>query len=157
MEEQDLRNVLLAVGIIIGFIFVVSASIYIIKEHYGLTCSCQLSLPIFISVLTSLGVFVGILTYYFLSKSFSKKKTELIGNIEKTLNFLEKEEKEIVSVLINEGDIVQNKLSKITGIDPVKLHRRLSGLEKRNIIRKEKKGMTNMVILETEFKELFIK
>ncbi|MFP4423942.1 MAG: hypothetical protein ACLFP2_01795 [Candidatus Woesearchaeota archaeon] len=150
-------NVLLAMGIIIGFIFLVSASVYIIKEYYGLTCSCHMTLPIFIFVLTSLGVFVGILTYYFLSKSFSQKKNKLFGNIEKTLNFLEKEEKEIVTVLIKEGDLAQNKLSKITKIDPVKLYRRLSSLEERKIIRKEKKGMTNIIHLENEFKEIFIK
>ncbi|MGM5488433.1 MAG: helix-turn-helix transcriptional regulator [Nanobdellota archaeon] len=157
MEDQDLRNVLLAVGIIIGFIFVVSASIYMIKEHYGLSCSCQLSLPIFISVLTSLGVFVGILTYYFLSKSFSKKKNELFGNVDKTLTFLEQQEREIISALIKKGDIAQNTLGKITKMDPVKLHRRLSSLESRGVLQKKKTGMTNTIILDKDLKSIFIK
>lgn len=157
-ENNDLNNILLAVALIIGFIFFVSIAIYFIKDHYSLSCGCTLSLPLVISILTSLGVFVGILTYYFLSKSFSKEKEKFFGNVEKTLNFLDQEEKEIISVLIkNDGEIPQNKLSKISKIDAVKLHRRLLGLESKEIINKVKKGMTNKIILNDDFKDIFIK
>lgn len=158
MERQELRNMLLAIALIMGFIFVVSLSIYFIKERYGLSCRCQASLPIFIAILASLGVFVGILTYYFLSNSFKKEKEDLFGNIERTLDFLGKEEKEIVSVLIkNKGEIAQNVLKRKVRIDPVKIHRRLQNLESRGILNKRKSGMTNKIILKDEFRRLFIK
>lgn len=157
-EKKDLRNMLLAVALIMGFIFIVSLTIYFIKDHYGLSCSCKVSLPLIIATLTSLGVFVGILVYYFLSKSFSKEKEALFENVEKTLSFLGPEEKAIIQALIqSKGEIAQSSLSKIAKIDSVKLHRRLLILEFKGIIHKVKNGMTNNIVLNDDFKKLFIK
>ncbi|MFW6286073.1 MAG: helix-turn-helix transcriptional regulator [Nanoarchaeota archaeon] len=157
-ENENLNYILLAVGLIMGFMFIVSISIYIIKTKYALSCNCEISLPIVITILTSLGVFVGILTYYFLSKSFSKEKNKILGNIDETLNFLENEEKLIVSILIkNNGEITQNKLSKKTKINNVKIHRKLIPLISKGILKKEKNGITNKIILNNELKQLFIK
>ncbi|MFP4195968.1 MAG: helix-turn-helix transcriptional regulator [Candidatus Woesearchaeota archaeon] len=159
-ESQDgsnLRSILLSVAILIGFIFVVSLAIYFINDNYGLACSCKVTLPIIIAVLTSLGVFVGILTYYFLSKSYSKEKQQILGNIEHTLDFLEHDNKVIVLALIRDGgEITQSNLADVTGINAVKLHRKLANLESKGVVRKEKNGMTNKVILNDSFKELFI-
>ncbi len=157
-ENKDLYNILLAVASIMGFIFLVSLAIYFIKDNYGSSCSCSFSVPTIISILASLGVLVGIMTYYFLSKSFSKEKEKIFGNVEKTLDFLDQEEKSILlSIIKNNGRISQNSLSKKTGIDRVKLYRRLSGLEAKGIVHKVKNGMTNKIILNNDFKELFVK
>jgi hypothetical protein len=157
-KDQNLRNIIPAISLVIGFIFIVSLSIYFIKETYSQSCNCNISVPIIISILTSLGVFVGILTYYFLSKSFSKEKEKIFGNVEKTLDFLDKEEKEILIFLIkNKGELNQNNLSNITKIDSVKLHRRLLNLESKGIINKKKSGMTNKIILNEDLIDLFIK
>lgn len=156
-NSDDIRHLLLGVAVLMAFVFVVSLSIYLIKEHYGLSCSCEISLPIVISILTSLGVFVGILTYYFFSKSFSQEKEKILGNVEHTLNFLDKDERTILLAIIeNEGTIAQKTLAKRTGLDSVKLHRRLSSLENKNILHKDKKGMTNIIILNPEYITLFI-
>ncbi len=157
-KNKDLHNILLAVAVLMIFIFIVSSAIYFIKENYGLSCSCKFSLPIVIAALTSLGVFVGILVYYFLSKSFSKEKEKLFGNVEKTLNFLDQEEKSIlISIIENNGEISQTAISSKTGIDAVKIYRRLSSLESKGIVRKLKKGMTNRIILTDDFKKIFVK
>jgi len=157
-KDKDLQNILLAIGLIMGFMFITSLTIYFIKIKYGLSCSCQFSLFIIIVILVSLGVLVGITTYYFLSKSLFKEKEKIHLNIEKTLNFLDADEKTIFSELIkNKGEIAQNSLGKIVKIDSVKLHRRLLNLELKNIIHKKKSGMTNIIVLNDEFKDLFIK
>lgn len=157
-ENKNLQNILLSVALIMGFVFLVSLAIYFIKNNYGLSCSCEVSLTIVIAILASLGVFVGILTYYFLSKSFFKEKEQLFVDVEKTLNFLDKEEKTILLILIeNNGEILQNNINKKINMDSVKIHRRLLNLESKEIIKKEKKGMTNKIILREDFKNLFIK
>ncbi len=157
-EKNSLNNVILAVGLVMGFTFVVMLSIYLIRELYGSDCSCRESLPIVIATLSSLGVFVGILTYYFLSASFLKEKKQILGDVEKTLNFLAPEEKKILREIIKqEGEATQSLLGGATGLGSVKLHRRLLALESKGILQKEKKGMTKKVILNNEFKELFIK
>ncbi len=157
-EKKDLYNVLLAVGILMGFIFLVSIAIYLIKDNFGLSCSCKVSLPLIIAALTSLGVLVGIMTYYFLSQSFSKEKEQLQADVRLTLDFLGQEEKRIVSALIEcGGEVAQNELSRLTKMSPVKLHRRLLSLETKNILKKEKKGMTNKVGLNESFHKIFVR
>lgn len=156
-KSSEIRNVLLAVALLMGFVFIVSLALYSIKERYGMSCSCGNSLITMIAVLVSLGVFVGILTYYFFSRSFSEEKEKIFGNIEKTLDFLDREEKSILMALIeSNGEIAQNNLSAKTCIDPVKLHRRLTGLEKKGVISKTKNGMTNNVLLKDDFKDIFM-
>lgn len=156
-QNKQLLNMLLAIGLVMGFIFIVSTSIYFIQETLMPGCACKYSIPIIIAVLTSLGVFVGVLTYYFLSKSFIKEKKKIYVNAEKTLDFLEPEEKKIVLALINnKGECIQSLLAKITGINPVKLHRRLHALESKGIIAKKKNGMTNKLYLHKDYIGLFI-
>jgi len=136
----------------------VSLSIFLIQEQYGLSCSCKVSLPLVVGVLSSLGVFVGILTYYFLSSSFIKEKQEIYGNVMNTLNFLDGEERVIVRSLIEMGgESTQGNICNKTNLDPVKTHRRLLSLESKGILRKEKNGMSKKVILSDEYKRLFIK
>jgi uncharacterized membrane protein len=157
-ERKDILNLILAIALVIGFIFLVSIITYFIKEHYNLSCGCTISLPVVIAILASLGVFVGLLTYYFLSKAFFKQKEKLFGDAEKTLNFLDSDEKKIIQALISKkGESAQSSLGKLTGIDAVKLHRRLLDLESKKVIHKEKMGMTNKIVIEDEFKKIFIK
>ena len=81
-----------------------------------------------------------------------------MGNVEKTLKFLDSDEKKIVSVLIeNNGEIFQSTLSNKTKLDSVKLHRRLLSLESKDVIHKAKTGMTNTINLSKDLLELFIK
>ena len=157
-EKSDLSNILIAVALIMGFIFAVSFTVFYVRDSYGVSCDCNASFPLIVAGFSSLGVFVGVLTYYVLSKSFIRQKEKIKGNVEKTLNFLENEERLIIKTLIdNQGSCTQNVLSKLTGIDPVKLHRRLKALESKDIISKDKNGMTNELILKPEFKDLFIR
>jgi len=157
-KEEELKNIMLAIAIIMGFVFIVSISIFYIKENYATTCSCNTPINFIIITLTSLGVFIGVLTYYFLSNSFFKQKEKLFFDAEKTLNFLDLDERKIIEVLIkNKGSLAQNKLSKESKLDSVKLHRRLNNLENKEIILKQKKGMTNTINLKDEFKAIFIK
>ena len=158
MIEKNSANVMIAIAIIMGFVFIVSLAMYFVTDYYSLVCSCRASMQITIAALASLGVFVGAVTHYRLSKTFVKERETVIRNLQKTLDFLEPEERKILKALLdNQGVLAQNQLSKATKITPVKLHRRLASLEAKNIIRKEKNGMTNNVIVDEELRELFTK
>jgi uncharacterized membrane protein len=161
-NNEELRNIILAIALVMGFTFLVSFFVFYVKDRYGVnkSCSCGMSLTLIIVALASLGVFVGTLTYYFLSKSLLKNR-KIDNNkkdIELTYNFLDTEERKIIKAIINsKNKISQNKLSKITEIDPVKLSRRISSLEEKDIILKEKNGMTNTIKLKLEIYNLFKK
>lgn len=155
-DRQGLRGLLLVVALVMGFVFLVVLSIYLVRERYGLSCGCGVSIPLIIGLLSSLGVFVGILTYYFLSKAFYREKEEIFGNVEKTLKFLDGDEKALLSALIESGgEAFQSDLARSAGLSPLKVHRRLSRLSSKGVVRKVKHGMTNKVVLDDDLKALF--
>ncbi len=158
--RKDLINIMLAIALVMGFIFIATFTVYYIRDKYGISdsCGCMVSLPMVMILLASLGVFVGTMTYYFIAKAFFTEKKTITVNIEKTLDFLDNEERLILKALIkSNGSSAQNKLPALTGIDSVKLFRRLANLEKKGIIKKQKKGMTNNIDLNEPFTELFLK
>jgi len=157
-RTNELMNFIIAIALLMAFIFAVSFFVYYAKEHYSPACGCNVPLPLMIVILSSLGVFIGAVCYYLFLKSFATKEKIIHANIEKTLEFLDPEEKKILRALIDgRGRCAQNTLKRVTGIDPVRLHRRLSSLQARGILRKERAGMTNMILLEESFADLFIK
>ncbi|MEM0230805.1 MAG: hypothetical protein QXW00_03175 [Candidatus Woesearchaeota archaeon] len=157
-SNNELTNFLIAIALLMAFIFGVSFFIYYAKEHYSPACGCNVPLPLMILILSSLGVFIGAVCYYLFLKSFLVKEEVIHSNVEKTLDFLEPEERKIIKALIDgSGRCAQNTLKKITGIDAVRLHRRIVSLESRGIIKRERNGMTKIVILEEPFSKIFIK
>ncbi len=160
MESKSfLRRVILAISLVMGFVFLVSLTVFYIKENYGVAESCTCDIPIYliIIILSSLGVFVGTFTYYLLTRAFIKDKKTLKSDILKTLDFLNNDEKKIMEAIIhNSGKIPQNRIVELTKIGRVKVSRKLSALERKGILTKEKHGMTNMIILSDYMKNIFL-
>jgi uncharacterized membrane protein len=158
MQSKDLKNYFLALSILMGFIFLVSFSIYYINDNFNINkkCGCSFSMPLIIILLSSLGVFVGSLTFFFLNRTYSKEKKEIKQNVLKTLDFFDNEEKKIlIEIIRNNGVIAQSSLVKKTKLDKVKVFRILSKLEEKQIITKERKGLSNNIILDNAFLEIY--
>ena len=152
-----LRRIILAISIVMGFVFLVSFFVFYVVQIYGVdACACGIPIYLIIIILSSLGVFVGTLTYYLLTESFLRKKELLKVNILKTLDFLETDEKTILTTVLNNGGkITQSKLATLTGMDKVRVFRKLSTLERKGILMKERKGISNVIILREPFRKLF--
>ena len=106
------------------------------------------------------GLFIGSLTYYFMSEKKEKEVTKAHKEIHKgaivTLNFLNPEEKKIMKAIIeSKGQIFQSKLPKKTGLTRVAISRHVNTLERKQIIQKKQSGMTNIIVMESHLKELF--
>ena len=143
------KNVVLAIGLVTGFIFLASLGAFYAEQNFTPSCLCVFPPWIFIISFSSLGVFIGSLTYYFLTKHYSAERKLSKQGVRKFLNFLESEDKKIVSILSeNSGVLSQGSLSKLTNIDKVKLSRRIDVLVKKSILIKEKNGMSNKIILD---------
>ncbi|MBR9679347.1 MAG: hypothetical protein GON13_03705 [Nanoarchaeota archaeon] len=149
------KDLMLLFTILSGFIFAVSFSSYYINNliHEGKVCSCFIPVPLLIMTMSSLGFFVGgIASYYFLRRIIGERKETKI-NAEKSLNFLEGDEKIIIKQIIQkQGEIMQ---SSITGLTRVRTTRAIKKLESKQIIIREKKGMTNKIILDKQIMSLF--
>lgn len=156
-KENKFRPIILLFGIITLFIFAISFSIFYTTENFSSVCGCRLPLWVILVSISSLGLFVGLITYYILSNHFIKEKKKIEKNIMKFLDILESEDKEILKNLIEKkGEINQSTLSRNLGFNKVKMSRAISKLENKDIIRKEKSGMTNRIILNEELKSLFV-
>jgi len=156
-KENTFRPLVLLFGIITLFVFAISFSIFYTTENFSSVCGCRLPLWVILVSISSLGLFVGLITYYILSNHFIKEKKKIEKNIMKFLDLLESEDKEILKNLIEKkGEINQSTLSRNLGFNKVKMSRAISKLENKEIIRKEKSGMTNRIILNEKLKRIFV-
>jgi len=158
-ENKAVRNIFLALTILLGFIFIVSISTFYVSDaiRNNNACGCVIPIPYMILILSSLGLFVGCLVFYlFISKHMHEKK-EIDKNVMATLNFLEKDERTMLNELIrNRGELSQSGFEKATGIHKVKVYRVLERLRSKGIIIKDSQGKTNRIVLSEELKRLFL-
>ena len=111
---------------------------------------------LFIIPLTGfLGMLAGAIIFYFMANKLDKNINVQKKNTKIILNFLSKEEKGIIETLIkNRGISFQYELNRAAGLTRVKTHRILQNLEDKGIIKKEKYGKKNKIILNDELYEV---
>ena len=152
----------LIIGIIAGFAGVVFFIINYLQKKVLCEMNCTHSQAVVISlILVALfGLFVGSLTYYFITEKKEKEITKINKQAHKgalaTLNFLDQDQRKIVKVIIdNNGEILQSALVKKTDLSRVSISRNISDLEKKGILIKKQSGMTNTIKIENSLKDLF--
>ncbi len=162
-EEPGRKNKLfqlwLIIGIIAGFAAVLFFSITYLNEKVLCDANCREhnKVSLILILLSLFGMFIGSLTYYFISEKYEKKITRIHKDVNLTLNFLESEEKLIVNSILNhKGRITQSEIAKSTGLSRVKIFRTLKKLEKKGVITKKPHGMTNTIELEEELKKVLV-
>ena len=136
-KKNNFIKLWLIIGVIMGFAAIIFFSITYLNEKVlcSLDCKEQNEVSLILVLLSLFGVFVGSLTYYFISEKYEKKITKIHDNISLTLKFLDNNERLIVKSLINNnGNISQSKLSKDTGLSRVKISRVLKKLENKDIV-----------------------
>jgi predicted histidine transporter YuiF (NhaC family) len=168
------KKILGIIIILSAFIFLVSFGTLYAQTHIieGTACGCTLPIPLLIPTFSSFGVIIGALVYYFIG--YSKQKEYIPRNISKKLesynkiytknkldpkiflNLLDNKEKQILeSIIKNGGEISQAKLSSLFG--KVVTFRAIESLKRKGIVKKEKYGKTNKIILEDLYKDAFLK
>ena len=157
-ESRTVRTVFLSLTIILGFIFIVSFSVIYVSDAIknNNACGCVIPIPYMILILSSLGLFVGSLSFYILISKHLRERKERGKNMEFTLKFLDNDERMIVAELIKKnGEMNQSGFEKVTGLHKVKVHRILDKLKGKGIVVKTSAGKTNKVKLCNELKEIF--
>ena len=157
-ENKALREVLLALSVVLGFIFIVSFSTLYVSDaiRNNNACGCVIPIPYMILLLSSLGLFVGSVSFYILTSKYLKEKQEITKGMDITLSFLDGGERRIVDTLIKQKQgLKQSRLAKLTGMHKVKVHRLLRRLESKGIIIKSSKDRSKLIELRPELRELF--
>ncbi len=143
------EKVLLGLAIIAGFIFAVSTLALLLQASLPKEmCYPWNWIPYLLTVIASLGVFVGGLIHY-LTLEYAERKLKYKEEMTKKkaiLNCLPEEERKIVELLLD-GPKFQSEIRRLTGLDKVKVHRLLKRLEARGVIQIEKIGKTNIIRL----------
>ncbi len=152
----------LIIGIIAGFAGVVFFVINYLQKKVLCEMNCTHSQAVVVSLIliALFGLFIGSLTYYFMSERKEKEITDVHTKTHKnaiaTLNFLSAEERKIMKLMIKHGGfILQSKLHKETGLSRVAISRNISSLEKKGILLKKPSGMTNNLSLNKDLQALF--
>ena len=176
------RKIVLGIGVIISFILIVlSITFFYNFQHYEkqkerinpemITSMSDDELIQYMSekrsndssiynyyllpFMSFIGVFVGTFIYYIMSEEVNKKNKSLKNNTKIILNFLSNDEKSIIEKLIKaNGEIPQYELTYLPGLNKVKTHRILENLLKKGIIKKEKYGKINKIILDKDIFEI---
>ena len=157
-KNNPLKSIFLALGIITGFVFIVAfSSLYVsdaIKNNNA--CGCVIPIPFMILILSSLGIFVGSLSYYFIASKYTKEIKSKDKGIEATLKFLNPDERIIIKELLkSKSGLKQSEFEKLTGFHKVKIHRIIQRLKAKNIIEKISHGKINKIRLNENLVKIF--
>jgi DNA-binding MarR family transcriptional regulator len=158
-RQNRLFQLWFIIGIISGFLTILFFSVNYLNSRVicSLDCTLKNQVNIILVLLSLFGIFIGSLTYYFISEKYEKKIDKIQKNFDITLDFLDLDEKKILSELIlNKGKITQSNLSKNLDFSRVKISRHLLKLENKSIIKKHPHGMTNIIYLEDKYKKIFV-
>ncbi len=107
----------------------------------------------FLPLLAFAGLLVGVISYRFMSDSkIPERKEKVDGKL--ILNFLNVNERNVIEKIIGSGGKCQQvELSRLPGLSKVKTHRILNEMERKGIIRRERYGKINMIVLDKKLKE----
>lgn len=154
--KTKLNSSFLVISIITLFVFIISFTAFYSKENFSAVCGCKLPIWVIIISIASFGMFVGSLIYYLLNNENIKEKKDIRKSIDKLLNMINLEYREVLKFISkNSGRVYQSQIAKELNLNKVKSSRILNELEKKGLIKKEKKGMTNLVKIDEDITELF--
>jgi len=159
VQKNKFFQLWLIIGIIAGFAAVLFFSITYLNNKVlcDLDCRIQNEVTIIAILLSLFGMFVGSITYYFISEKYERRIIKMHKDANLTLRFFDGEEKCIIkSIIDHKGKMTQSQLAKDTGLSRVKISRSLKKLEEKQIIIKNPNGMTNNIEIEEKLKNLLI-
>ena len=182
MELKNNRKIIFGIGILISFaLVIISISLYF-NYQYDLRQDSRLNPGVIdgmsieeikafleqrrdtessfrsfylIPFITFIGLLVGTIVYYIMSDKTIQQEHSLKKNTKIILNFLTSPEKKVIETLMeNGGKVQQYELSHLPSLNKLKTHRILLNLEQKGVIRKEKLGKVNKIVLDKELYEV---
>lgn len=154
------RKIVLGIVIISTFIALTTTIIFVYAiagQGQEIPNILQPLIKYHIEFMTLMGIFgflSGIAFYIILNATLEKQKQTAKANLNTLLKFLDKNDKEIIKLLIEKGGMTtQTEIAKINNMGRLRAHRMVRKLEEKGIIHVEKHGKINMVRLTEELKQ----
>jgi len=155
MENKQVGMLIIGIAVVMVIIVLIFNSA--LKNIVGQTCthgsSCSMYDTIKTQTWISLAI-VGVIVIIGLVIMFTKPKEKIIIKKEKEkkkkldLSGLDKDEKKVIDLLLNEGKAMfQASLMEKLEIGKVKATRLLDKLEAKQLIERKRRGMNNIIVL----------
>ncbi len=159
MEEKKphLLDLWLVIGVLAGFALII---FFTVNYFYSVVlcdvhCAVKNEIAIALVSLSLAGLFVGSLTYYFISEKYEKRIGKIHRKSLSTLKFLDGDERKAVKILVEKGGVMtQNQLVKESGLSRVKISRMLKKFKRKSVVEKRRKGLTNRVELKEDLRSV---
>lgn len=154
MKDKIIKNLLIVVMILVGFIFIVSVACLYTQEAIacGAAASCTIPIPLLIPGIASLGLIIGVITYYFMASQFEKKDKNILEYSELLEKILTKDEGEVLKFIAKHQKTTQAKISSSLNLSRLKVFRIIEKLKQKNIIKKQEDGKSRIIELHKEIK-----
>jgi len=102
-----------------------------------------------------IGLLFGLIVFWAMSEKVNKTEKHLVNNTELILKMLPSTHRKLIQTLLeNKGSVRQYELVELTKLNKLKVHRILRDLEDDDIIKKEKIGKVNNIVLNKEIYEI---
>ncbi len=153
--EQSKKIVSVTLIITIFVLAVSLTALYVQAQiEAGTVCTCAIPIPVLMPILSSIGLLVGTLVYYFFVPSpegrSGKNDTGMISDM------VGGDEGVVLRKVIEEGgNIPQSRIVSSTGLSKVRVFRAIEKLRKRNLVSKSPHGKTNMIEARKDMLDAF--
>ena len=150
-QKKFLTGMLMLTAFILA---VALSSLYVqIQVSSGNVCGCAIPLYLFVPLVGSMGLMIGVIAYYLLSPKFEKPAVDKAH----LLSFLERDEASVMKVLIeHKGEVSQAEIVRQTQLPKVKVFRVLHSLKARGIVTKEQNKKVNIIRLSEGMRKLLL-
>lgn len=155
MDMDPQKKFLGGMLLITVFVFIVAiSSLYVQTEiSAGNACGCAIPLYLFIPLLASMGLLIGVLSYYMFSPRFEKS----VVDKKALLKAMDPDEAKVLSVLMDgKGENRQAAIVSSTGLSKVKISRILERMQRKGMISKKTDKKVNTIILEESMRNLLL-
>lgn len=154
------KGILIAIIILSTFLFFVFGVLLSYQTAVETKVMSPLISPLvkyhvyFMISLIAIGVAVGATVFYFMSYKVDTQHDVASKNARVLIRFLSSEEQAVVRKLIDlDGVALQAELSRLNGLNKVKVHRIIQRLSQKEIVKADQYGKTNTVRLSPEIME----
>ena len=123
------------------------AILYIQEKQAVESSSYLLMMPL----MSFVGVLVGLIVFYILSSEMERKEKKDDAIHKNILRYLPRDERIVVQMLLeNNGKVNQYEVTRLPDMNKVRSHRVIDKLVKRGVVKKEKIGKINRIVLVGE-------
>lgn len=159
-NRENIIKPWLIIGVLTGFIIIVFFIVNYLNSSIicDLECNKRHQIYLMLGLISLCAMFIGSLTYHFISERYEKKIIQIHKDATTTLKFLEPDQRQIITLLINNiGSMTQSEIVTKTKLTRVKISRILKKISNKGLIIITQDGMTNQIKLNNELIDLFVK